>query len=154
MTLRDGRFIVPRKLLVLRWAEGTDLEGAVVRCAPLAAHGFAELGDMEWAQDGSIPSPAELSALLDQFSTCLGAWNLSEEDGSDIPACRSGVGGLPLDVIAPILAEWLAASQVEAFRQQAAQIEADRIAEEEAEAEAALVASLGVEALDGAEVLG
>lgn len=149
-----GRFTVKRKLLVLKWPEGTELEGAVVKCSPLSSNGFAELSEMDWVAEGSIPGPAELSVLLDQFATCLGAWNLSEEDGSDIPACRSGVGSLPLEVIAPILAEWLAASQAEALRQQAARAETERAEREAEEADADIMASLGVEAFDSAEVPG
>jgi len=144
-----GSFTVRRKVFRLIFGEGTDIEGAEVACSPLSAHGFAELDEMTWVQEGGVPRGAELAELLDEFAVCLASWNLAEEDGSPIPATADGVRTLGLDIMAPILAEWVTASQVHAFRKQAEVDEADRAEAEQERADADLMASLPVEALEG-----
>lgn len=147
-----GTFTVKRKLFRLTFAEGTEIEGAEVACYGLSARGFAEIGESGWVQEAAVPTGAELTELLDQFAECLVSWNLVEEDGAAIPPNADGVRTLGLDVMSPILAEWLAASQASSLVRLAQQAEAMRAEQEAADADAELIASLSVEALEEVEV--
>jgi len=109
----------------------------------------AEAAKLGKKAEAALTRGAELAELLDEFAVCLASWNLAEEDGSPIPATADGVRTLGLDIMAPILAEWVTASQVHAFRKQAEVDEADRAEAEQERADADLMASLPVEALEG-----
>lgn len=100
-----------QKVFVLNF-DGTELEGLVVR-ARSASLGeglrFQELAEVWEAAKGSNSSKA-LRELITEFSSVLLSWNMTEEDGTEVPADFDGLMSIDIDDVMRIINAWQVAS--------------------------------------------
>lgn len=117
---------IKRKVFLLRFAEGSDLDGATVKVrsipfgqftAMIGLAGSAAQAINEEATAAQIMGAidpedvAQMGRLLTGFGKALVEWDLEEEDGTPIPATPEGVAGLDTDVAFEIIEPWLEAIQ-------------------------------------------
>lgn len=133
-----------------------ELEGLVVtvrRASQSSLRAAARLMELTDGPDITESDAATILDLFDRFARALVSWNVEDpETGDPIPATAEGVAELDDDFVLKMIMGWLTtvdtdgggAGVVAAAARHADQVAA--VAAEEADAE--LVASLGVEPLD------
>jgi hypothetical protein len=117
---------IKRKVFLLKFEEGSDLDGATVRVRSVPFGTFLSMVGLAGAASSAISessTPEEILSVIDSedvasmgrlmsgFGKALVDWDLEEEDGTAIPATVEGVLGLDTDVALDLIRPWIQAIQ-------------------------------------------
>jgi hypothetical protein len=117
---------IKRKVFLLKFEEGSDLDGATVRVRSVPFGSFLSMVGLAGSAGAAISESstpeevlsvidpedvASMGRLLSGFADALEFWDLEEEDGTPIPATREGVLGLDSDVALDLIRPWIMAIQ-------------------------------------------
>lgn len=117
---------IQRKVFVLKFAPGSELDGATVKVRSMPFGQFTAMVGLAGTVGEAINEAAtaekilanidpqdvaQMGRFLAGFGEALVEWDLEEEDGSPIPATVEGVAGLDTDVALEMIMPWLDALQ-------------------------------------------
>ena len=96
-----------RKVIVLQWPEGDDLEGLEVRARSLSMAELLDLGDQIAAlESGGLAVLGKVRGLISQFAEHLESWNLEDEDGAPAPRTVEAVLGQDPGTVIEMVLAW------------------------------------------------
>lgn len=102
-------FRPPQRVFVLNF-EDDDYAGLVVRARSVKLGSFLEVASLAQINPSTVkPEDVQkFTALFREFAKALVEWNLTEEDGTAVPATFEGVTSLDVDFVMPIIQAWMA----------------------------------------------
>lgn len=99
-------FKAKKKLYLLKFADGHDLEGLEVTMSSVSMGTLLKLQQMGDRADEVAKDMAQFHELVEVFAGAMIGWNLEDDFDQPVPITVDGILGQDVDFIMAIILEW------------------------------------------------